>query len=176
MRPKRKFTMIELLAVIAVIGILAGLAFPVFVRVRESARLSSCSGRLKQINIALASYTNDSKDCLPVCQSLGKVYDAPVLKDCLAPYFDGHKDEIFHCPSDNSDTDSSLWRKAGTSYEWNTFMNGLKIDRKTFTVAGMEVSAPLAGDGESFHMKRRNYLYPDGAVKDTLEILINNEP
>ncbi len=48
----RAFTLIELLVVIGIISLLAAILFPVFSRVREKARQSSC---------ALANYGNDPK-------------------------------------------------------------------------------------------------------------------
>ena len=44
-RPTRKpgFTLIELLVVIAIIAILAAILFPVFAKVREKARQTSCA-------------------------------------------------------------------------------------------------------------------------------------
>ena len=53
------FTLIELLVVIAIIAILAAILFPVFAKVREKARQTSCLSNLKQINLALMQYTQD---------------------------------------------------------------------------------------------------------------------
>ena len=56
---RRAFTLIELLTVIAIIAILAGLLLPVFAMVRESARKSSCMSNMHTIIQALKVYHDD---------------------------------------------------------------------------------------------------------------------
>jgi prepilin-type N-terminal cleavage/methylation domain-containing protein/prepilin-type processing-associated H-X9-DG protein len=59
MKTRRAFTLIELLIVIAIIGLLAAILFPVFARARESARRASCQSNLKQIGLAIQQYSQD---------------------------------------------------------------------------------------------------------------------
>ncbi len=61
----KAFTLIELLIVIAMIAVLAAVLFPVFQKVRENARRTTCASNLRQIGLAIVQYTQDSNDALP---------------------------------------------------------------------------------------------------------------
>ena len=66
-RPSSKaFTLIELLVVIAIIAILAAMLLPALSAAKEKARRLNCLNNVHQIEIAINSYTVDSKDKLPV--------------------------------------------------------------------------------------------------------------
>lgn len=60
------FTLIELLVVIAIIAILAAILFPVFSRVREKARQTTCTSNMKQIGTGLTMYAQDWDESLPI--------------------------------------------------------------------------------------------------------------
>jgi len=73
MRVGRGFSLIELLIVIAIIAILAGLCFPVFSRAREKGRTTACASNLKQIYLAAEMYSQDHDGLLPPAMA-----DAPL--------------------------------------------------------------------------------------------------
>jgi len=108
-RPIRGFTLIELLVVVAILALLAAILFPVFGRVREKARASTCLSNLKQIATAEMQYCQDSDG-----------YNAPIGggTSTLNPNGDGHyltspswrqtlnsyieNSQVFSCPDHNS--------------------------------------------------------------------------
>jgi prepilin-type N-terminal cleavage/methylation domain-containing protein len=59
------FTLVELLTVIAIIGILAGILIPVTIRVRDSAWAVRGISQKRQIALALAAYAAENKDYYP---------------------------------------------------------------------------------------------------------------
>jgi prepilin-type N-terminal cleavage/methylation domain-containing protein/prepilin-type processing-associated H-X9-DG protein len=61
----RAFTLIELLTVIAIIGILAAILIPVVGSVRHSARSAQSLSNLRQIGLVTALYANDNSDRFP---------------------------------------------------------------------------------------------------------------
>src|SRR5262249_40788801 len=67
MQPNRSraFTLVELLVVIAVIGILAALLFPVLSAAKTRAKRTTCLNNLRQINLGLRMYCDDSSDASP---------------------------------------------------------------------------------------------------------------
>jgi prepilin-type N-terminal cleavage/methylation domain-containing protein/prepilin-type processing-associated H-X9-DG protein len=63
--PKRAFTLIELLAVIAVIGILAAILIPAIGSVRKSAAATKTASNLRQIGAGVQMYANEHNFMFP---------------------------------------------------------------------------------------------------------------
>lgn len=93
------FTLIELLTVIAVIGILAAILIPVTVSVRESARAAVCLSQLRQIHFAVMLYADDHQGYFPDDNNEGGKTWAMEIASYLG--YDRHLDykEILECPS-----------------------------------------------------------------------------
>ena len=66
---EKAFTLIELLVVTAILGLLMALLFPVFARVRATARRANCASNQRQLGAAFLMYAHDYDERLPVQQA-----------------------------------------------------------------------------------------------------------
>jgi len=64
--PRAGFTLIEMLVVIAIIGIVAAILIPTIGKARQRARLVECKNNLRQIGLALRIYADHHSDRFPV--------------------------------------------------------------------------------------------------------------
>jgi prepilin-type N-terminal cleavage/methylation domain-containing protein/prepilin-type processing-associated H-X9-DG protein len=100
MKKSQGFTLIELLVVIAIIAILAAILFPVFAKVREKARQTSCASNMKQLGLAEAQYSQDNDEIYS-----GAYFDTPVngrvvWTELLYPYTKSVG--IYACPDSST--------------------------------------------------------------------------
>lgn len=93
MRNKRGFTLIEILVVVAIIGVLAAMLLPVFASAREKARAASCLSNYRQIGVAIQMYAQDADDKTP---TNGGSFSG-LMQDCV-PFI--KTSAIFICPDD----------------------------------------------------------------------------
>jgi prepilin-type N-terminal cleavage/methylation domain-containing protein/prepilin-type processing-associated H-X9-DG protein len=105
---RRGFTLIELLVVIAVIAILAALLLPALAAAKASARSAACKSNLRQLGIALISFTHDNGH-----YPAGGGWDAYFVRGSyywpatLLPSVSSNT-VVFRCPS------------TGPEFEWTT--------------------------------------------------------
>jgi prepilin-type N-terminal cleavage/methylation domain-containing protein len=123
------FTLIELVVVIAIIGILAALLLPALSQAKEKGRLAACLSNLRQVNMAIRLYADDCADSLPVLPApnpypngIGAYYKQLVkgylgLTGPAAP-----SEKVFICPSDG--ILQSQIGHAFTSYTFNGYEVG----------------------------------------------------
>jgi prepilin-type N-terminal cleavage/methylation domain-containing protein len=93
MQKRKGFTLIELLVVIAIIAILAAILFPVFQKVRENARRTSCASNEKQIGLAFTQYEQDSDELTPGSTQWGYGWAEKIMPFVKAK-------GVFQCPDD----------------------------------------------------------------------------
>src|SRR5438046_8427214 len=73
------FSLIELLEVIAIIGILASLLLPALSKAKEKAQRIRCIANVKQILLSTHLYINDYNDTLPYSSWSHATYNVPNL-------------------------------------------------------------------------------------------------
>jgi len=183
---KKAFTLVELLTVIAIVGILAALDLPAVSRITESARQTKCLNNLRQSILAIRQYTQDNDMKLPAG------FDA-TLGGALAtwpqqvwPYiassstYDAYRSPLFQCPSNklagygfamNHVSQSNY----GSKRIWEIRVLTFASQSQTLVLA--EVKPSLANlnyattgpgsTGADFtrHGGKGNYAFLDGSVK-----------
>lgn len=153
----RGFTLVELLIVLAIIGTLAGIGFPLTRSMVAKSRQAACLANLRSIGIGLQAYLQEHGNKMPalVQGRAAKTEELPVLETVLLPYVGSP--EAFHCPEDRKE-----FAKSGSSYFWNATQSGLPVaGLRLFGVQDRPDKIPLVYDKEAWHPDKVNFLYAD---------------
>lgn len=161
------FTLVELLVVLAILGVLAGLVFPVYQRITAKARATECVSHLRQLGVALNLYLEEHEQRMPVLEiaRASKQEDVAVIDNTLDKYV--KEPRIFACPADLK----GFAARTGTSYCWNVALNDQPLANLNFLqLVTDHTHIPILSDKEGFHPyleDKVNVLYADGhATKD----------
>jgi len=131
---KQAFTLIELLIVIVIIAVLAGILFPVLARAKEAAHKAGCASNFHQFGVAFVLYGTDFDDTLinPGEYDLDSIDTGQQALDPYVAVPSGQtKASIYLCPSDtNVYFQTSLlggpsditWKGHPTTYGMNVFL------------------------------------------------------
>jgi prepilin-type N-terminal cleavage/methylation domain-containing protein/prepilin-type processing-associated H-X9-DG protein len=174
------FTLVELLVVIGIIGLLAGLLMPAYNNAMLKARSTKCASNLRSLGVAVMQAATDNNNQYPeIDQAATDPYpagsNAQDLYDTLSPY--GITPADLQCPVDMSSNPSAYVQYAapgqygGSSYEWDPAFD----DESTTTpilyvtpTTAIPVNSSrvhLLYDFNPIHRGRNNVLFGDGHVR-----------
>jgi prepilin-type N-terminal cleavage/methylation domain-containing protein len=155
MSKQRGFTLVEMLIVLAIVGVLAAIIYPLTRSFIGRSREAACLGNLRSLGVALQTHLQEHNDIMPVMETgrASKASDVPVLDTVLLPYLE--TPVVFHCPADKEQ-----FEKTGTSYSWNSYQSGRHVSRLYFFGIRPD-NIPLITDKESWHPSGTNFLYAD---------------
>ncbi len=178
----RGFTLVEILVVIGIILVLAGLMLPVYARAKDSGQRTTCLSNLSQIYVGTLLYVADSDDNLPVSLNAWTKHHIdwfptidptiPAFQVALAGYV--HDAEVFRCPSDWG-TDSewgpyvrpSMFVVVGSSYRTNNILKPTpmaSVEAPTLATLARDASGAWHVTRPGWGQERFNILHLDGHV------------
>jgi prepilin-type processing-associated H-X9-DG protein/prepilin-type N-terminal cleavage/methylation domain-containing protein len=172
-RRRLAFTLVEMLVVLGIIGLLAGLGLPAFSRAIQSAQSTKCASNLRTIGVAVSQAASDNDNQYPeISQMSSSPYPtgsaAKDLYDTLNAY--GVTSNDLECPTDGKGP-GSAYALYGSSYEWNpAFDDEVTVTPILFASPTVQIPVNssrvhLCYDFNPIHNGRPNYLYGDGHVK-----------
>src|SRR5438105_12161109 len=117
-RPRRAFTLIEVLVALAVIALLVALLLPAVQKVRAAAAATKCRNNLKQLGLALHAY-HDARGRLP-----------PGMSSAAEPYLSWLARTLPYLEQ------GALWQQAEEAYRLdNDFLSPSHAARATVVAA-----------------------------------------
>lgn len=172
-RHSEGFTLVEMLITISILTLIFGIIFSTMKAVKSQASSVVCAGKLRDIGVALNSWTGDHGLKFPELAAAreSRNDDVPVMDTVLREYL---PDELaFQCPSDHQ----QIFEKTGSSYFWNSLINGQMIGNMDLLgITSIETGIPIASDKENFHKSvgdEVNILYADGHVDKQLQFIVD---
>ena len=170
--PSAGFTLIELIVVVAILGLLMTLLFPVTQAVFEKVHNTRCMNNLRQLGMSVGLYAAEHNDEIPRIETNPneKIYpaeeDVKGMLDTLRPY--GLTEKTVQCPMDLRGP--NYFQKVGTSYEWRPMADEEKKSSPTIYTRRGSFAVPtsrlrIANDFTPVHNGKWNRLYANGQVR-----------
>ena len=106
---RRGFTLLELLIVIAIVAIIAGMLLPALNRARERANSIACVSNLRQIQYAVGGYADDHRGIFPNVYGNSITGDKDPDANWIYTIYQGKYlsgGAVFHCNSQHRKTDA----------------------------------------------------------------------
>jgi prepilin-type N-terminal cleavage/methylation domain-containing protein/prepilin-type processing-associated H-X9-DG protein len=165
------FNVLEMLVVLAVLAILLGIGLPTFRLLQGRAKSVACASNLSALGSALNLYLLDHDNRMPTLLAGKASRNEPgdTLDSVLSPYV--KSDHVFRCPAD----DAGLHESTGTSYFWNSLLNGQPATSLRFLFVSDPARIPVLSDKENFHRHfgaEVNLLYADGRVEKDVRFTV----
>lgn len=171
------FTFVEMLVVIVILAVIASIGFPSYKNMKAQASSTQCLGRLRDIGIALNTYMGEHGTRFPELASARESREdetVPTIDTALKEYLpDAY---AFACPADHGLGPDSIWKQTGSSYFWNSLINGQRLGNLDLLgIIRAESGIPVVADKENFHEgvgEEVNVLYADGHVVRGLQFVV----
>lgn len=145
------FTLLELLLVMAIIGILATLLLAAINGAIGKARRVACTGNLRQISLGVRMYADDSNDKAPkLAASLSNPYSA--YKELMKSYVamrgkSSAQDKLFACPADRFYFDYLFRRTNMVGYVAESLCSQPEMEYSSYSFNGGNAFASANGSG-----------------------------
>ena len=187
MQRPRAFTLIELLIVIAIIGVLAALLLPMVAKTRASAAQVRCAAQLHDVGKMLQMYFGENRNTLPKVNMMPSLQpplnDYPSLVQLLAAYHRGDT-RVFKCPADQITQPApgappgfeTYFDREQSSYYWNAdvsiYASRITELKNVDSVRLVEEYEPFHGRASESGSVNRLYadLHVDGSVPSEIVI------
>lgn len=180
------FTLVELVACLAVIGVIISLLVPVLASSRQSAWSAKCLSQLRQIGVAFELYKTNSREHYPFADDSVNVPDGRVEPVTLLSSILGVEPPRATAPDTTNESlpwrcpaDPVIARRYGTSYRYELWTSFLVLGRQAAAIVSNNANAgrypAIMRELVSYHspsinplivkaLKDRHFLKHDGAV------------
>ncbi len=159
----RKFTLIELLIVIAIIAILAAMLLPALNKARERGKTVTCMNQMRQTGQYFMFYTNDNNGCMFTSLVTGPGYSYAWAQwwslKVESPKYTKAIEKLLQCPSRNQ---AIVFNIYGAGYDYGISSSILQFNSSNGWVwPRIHKILKTSGKGYYFDVDKGNYSASD---------------